>query len=144
MTVRRVVVDTNILISAALHTGGLPRTVVDILKDSDIRLLFCEETLEEQSSRLRRPKFARYWDEGELEAYLGEVEAAAEWVAISGKPMGCRDRDDDKFLETAIEGGADCLVTGDRDLLEMSPFMGFPILSPSDFLAHWNEACPQD
>ena len=91
-----------------------------------------------------RRKFDRYVGRTNRELHIGRLSAVAEWVAIPGARMGCRDRDDDKFLETAIEGGADCLVTGDRDLLDMSPFMGLPILSPSDFLAYWNEARPQD
>ena len=48
--------------------------------------------------------------------------------------MGCRDPDDDKLIETAVMGAADCLVTGDRDLLDMSPFQGIPILTPRAFL----------
>lgn len=144
MKVRRVVVDTNVLISAALHSKGLPRTVVGTLRALGVRLLFCEETLEELTTRLRRQKFVRYLDEGEREAYLGEIEAVAEWVVISGAPQGCRDPDDDKFLETALAGGADCLITGDRDLLEMSPFTGIPILAPAAFLEMQRESGQQD
>lgn len=48
--------------------------------------------------------------------------------------MGCRDPDDDMFLETALIGDADCLVTGDGDLREMTPHQGIPILTPAIFL----------
>ena len=47
--------------------------------------------------------------------------------------LGCRDPDDDKLLETALMGESDCLVTGDRDLLEMPPFNDIPILTPAGF-----------
>ena len=94
MKVRRAVVDTNVLISAALHARGAPRTVVDILRASEVRLLFCHETLHEPSTRLERPRFARYLDEREREACLGQIEAIAERIVISGVPMGCRDPDD--------------------------------------------------
>ena len=53
---------------------------------------------------------------------MAQLEAVSEWVSITGAKLGCRDSDDDKLLETALMGEADCLVTGDRDLLEMSPF----------------------
>jgi predicted nucleic acid-binding protein len=43
--------------------------------------------------------------------------------------------DDNKLLETAIAGSADCLVTGDQDLLVLNPFQGIPILTPVGFLA---------
>ena len=66
--------------------------------------------------------------------YLAQLEAVSEWVSIAGAKLGCRDPDDDKLLETALMGEADCLVTGDRDLLAMSPFDGIPIMTPSDFL----------
>ena len=56
-------------------------------------------------------------------------------MAISGAKLGCRDPDDDKFLETALMGEADCLITGDRDLLEMFSFHEIPISTPVDFLA---------
>jgi putative PIN family toxin of toxin-antitoxin system len=47
----------------------------------------------------------------------------------------CRDHKDDKFLELALDGQADLLVTGDEDLLALHPWRGIPILSPADYLA---------
>jgi hypothetical protein len=46
----------------------------------------------------------------------------------------CRDPKDNKFLELALAGNADCIVTGDKDLLVLNPFRGIKIISPSDFL----------
>jgi uncharacterized protein len=46
----------------------------------------------------------------------------------------CRDPDDNKLLEIAVVGRADCLVTGDEDLLVLDPFQGIPILTPAGFL----------
>ena len=70
----------------------------------------------------------------ELENYPHLV---SEWVSIAGAKLGCRDPDDDKLLETALMGEADCLITGDRDLLEMSSFHDIPILTPTAFLDLW-------
>ena len=56
-------------------------------------------------------------------------------MAIAGAKLGCRDPDDDKFLKTALMGEANFLITGDRDLLEVSSFHEIPILTPADFLA---------
>jgi predicted nucleic acid-binding protein len=47
----------------------------------------------------------------------------------------CRDPSDDKFLEVAVNGRADLIITGDRDLLELDPFMGIAILTPAAYLA---------
>jgi predicted nucleic acid-binding protein len=48
--------------------------------------------------------------------------------------MGCRDASDDKFLETALVGHADAVLSGDADLLEMHPFENVPVLAPADWL----------
>lgn len=144
MKVRRAVVDTNVLISAALRSQGIPRTALNVLQAAEVSLLFCEETFEELSTTLRYRKFARYLQENRRKAYLVQIADVAEWVTISGARMGCRDPDDDKFLETAFVGGADCLITGDRDLLEMSTFKGIPVLTPAGFLAVWRESASRD
>ena len=144
MTVRRVVVDTNVLISASLRPQGPPQAVIDIVLAARVVPLFADATFEELHSRLLRPRFDRYTRRTNREVYLDRLKAVAEWVAVSGARMGCRDPDDDKFLETAVEGGADCLITGDRDLLDMSPFQGIPILAPAGFLAMWRESAPSD
>ena len=98
-------------------------------------LLFSDETFRELRSRLHRPKFDRYISQTIRAVYLAQLMEVSEWVSITNAKLGCRDPDDDKFLETALIGDADCIITGDRDLLVMSPFHGISILSPSDFLS---------
>lgn len=134
MKVDRAVVDTNVLISAALRAEGKPRRVLDVIHRCNGVLLFSDETCHELSSRLRRPKFDHYVSQSIRAVYLAQLMAVSEWVSITNAKLGCRDPDDDKFLETALIGDADCIITGDGDLLEMSPFHGVSILSPSDFL----------
>lgn len=57
-------------------------------------------------------------------------------VEVTHAVQCCRVRKDDKFLEVAINGGADVLISGDGDLLELNPFRGIPILSPQEFLSY--------
>ena len=52
--------------------------------------------------------------------------------------QACRDSDDDKFLELAVSESAACIVSGDKDLLVLSPFRGIPIMRPAAFL-EWIE-----
>jgi len=52
----------------------------------------------------------------------------------------CRDANDNKFLELALSGDADCLISGDDDLLVLSPFRGLPILKPKEFLSYFPQA----
>jgi putative PIN family toxin of toxin-antitoxin system len=135
MRAERVVVDTNVLISAALQPKGRPRAAIDAVRAARGVLLFSDRTFDELRTRLERPRFDRYVSREGRALFLVQLDAVAEWVAIAGARMGCRDPDDDKLLETALMGEADCLITGDRDLLVMSPCHDIPILSPADFLA---------
>lgn len=134
MRAERLVVDTNVLISAALRPQGQPRRVLDAVRSNNGALLFCDETFDELRSRLGRSKFDAYVSRNARDVFLAQLTMVAEWVSIAGGKLGCRDPDDDKLLETALAGGAHCLVTGDRDLLEMNPFRGIPVLTPSAFL----------
>ncbi len=134
MKAERVVLDANVLISAALRPDGPPRAVVDAVRQERGVLLFSDETFDELRTRLQLPKFDRYVSWEGRAVYLAQLEAVSEWVPIAGAKLGCRDPDDDKLLETALMGSADCLVTGDRDLLEMSPFQNIPILTPAGFM----------
>lgn len=133
-TADRLVADTNVLITAALRANTPPRQTIDVAQNAGGVLLFSEETFTEVHDRLLKPKFDRYVTQEDRAAFLGHLIAVSEWVSISQAKLGCRDPDDDKLLETALAGDATCLVTGDRDLLDMHPFRGVPILDPVTFL----------
>jgi predicted nucleic acid-binding protein len=62
------------------------------------------------------------------------VLAGAELVTITEQIVACRDPDDDKFLELAVNGRAELIVSGDNDLLSMESFRGIPIISPAGFV----------
>jgi uncharacterized protein len=81
-----------------------------------------------------RPKFDRYVDDATRRRFLADLAGVADWVAVTGVVRACRDPEDDKFLETAINGEADCIVSGDADLLVLDPFEGVRILTPRQFL----------
>jgi len=65
--------------------------------------------------------------------------AAAEVVRITEQIAACRDPTDDKFLELAINGAADLIVTGDADLLDLNPFRGIPIVTPAMFMQNMRQ-----
>jgi len=133
MNSKRYVVDSNVLISAALSPKGKSRTVLThIIAESC--LIFCEETFAELATRLMRPKFDKWVSAESRYAFLEELAEFADWVDIESQTMGCRDKEDDKFLEKALIGQADAIITGDKDLLVMHPFEGIPIVSPNDWL----------
>lgn len=140
MRADRVVLDTNVLISGALWSGGAPRSVVNAIAGQNGMLLFSDETFEELHTRLMKEKFDAYAGRPLRAAFLSRVRAVSQWVWIAGTVMGCRDPDDDKLLETALMGDADVLVSGDRDLLEMDGSFAFPILAPARFLERFSRS----
>jgi uncharacterized protein len=59
----------------------------------------------------------------------------AEWIVPTHIVAICRDRKDNQFLELALSGKADCIVTNDEDLLVLNPFENIPIITPKEFLS---------
>ena len=81
-----------------------------------------------------RPKFDKYVSiEVRLE-FAKEYKSVATLLPVTHKVRTCRDPKDDMYLELALSGKADCIVTGDPDLLVLNPFENIPIISPKEFL----------
>ena len=133
MIVDRVVIDTSILISAALSPAGKPAAVVDQIVANGT-LVFSAPSFDELSTRLFRPKFDRYLQPGEREIFLDRLSTVATWVTIAGGLGVCRDPNDDMNLETALVADARYIVTGDQDLLVLNPFRGIEILSAAEMV----------
>jgi len=130
---RRLVLDTNVLVSAALRNGSIPhRTLLKARMEG--RLLASDETLAEFRSVLLRDKFDRDVDRVLRVELLQEYERLCTLVPIPAPICACRDPRGDKFLEVAVHGHADAIVTGDRDLLELNPFCGIAMLTPAEYL----------
>ena len=113
--VQRVVLDTNILISAALKADSAPRLAFRWTTQHGI-LLKSSDTEEELYRTLRKPKLSSLFVASDFLDRLDRVMKEAELVEIVEKIRACRDPDDDKFLELAVNGRADVIVSGDTDL----------------------------
>lgn len=124
-------IDTNVLISAALSASTPPVTAVRLVLSRG-RLLFSPATFTEFETRLWRPKFDRYLSIEARKALLHDFDAVADWVDISQIGHYSRDPEDDKFVQTALDGDAELLVSGDRDLLDMGTVVGLTIITPAD------------
>jgi putative PIN family toxin of toxin-antitoxin system len=129
----RFVFDTNVVVSALMLLGSPPRRAFDWAHRHG-ELLVSEATLEELDDVLRRPKLAGYVSEEQRLEFFAAYIRDAEEVVVTTRLRECRDPKDDKFLELAIEGKATHIVSGDQDLLMLSPFRGVAILTPVDFL----------
>jgi putative PIN family toxin of toxin-antitoxin system len=129
----RFVVDTNLFVSAIVLPLSVPRKAVDKALDQGV-LLFSEATMAELAEVLSRSKFDPYCGIEDRMLFLGQLHSIAEFVPIVRLVRECRDANDDKFLEVALNGKADLILTGDADLLALHPWRGIVILSPSDYL----------
>lgn len=130
---RRVFVDTNALISRLLVPGSVPGRAVRKAVDEEV-LLVSEATLDELATVLARPKFDAYVSLEDRRRFVLQLARIAEFVAVLRRVEACRDPNDDKFLEVAINGDAELIITGNNDLLALHPFMQIPIITPADFL----------
>jgi uncharacterized protein len=129
----RCVVDTNVIVSASVLLLSVPRQAVEKVLRNSI-LLFSDFTMDELKDVLFRSKFDRYVSREERALFLAQLSAAAEFVEIIQLVAECRDPNDDKFLEVALNGRADAIVTGDADLLALHPWREIAILSPAQYL----------
>ncbi|MEM1268508.1 MAG: putative toxin-antitoxin system toxin component, PIN family [Bacteroidota bacterium] len=130
----RVVFDTNVLISAALSPKGTSRKAVDYAVRTQ-QLLLSKATYAELADVLDRPHLQRYLSAGSKAEFTSRLMTLGEWIEPSERIAACRDPKDDKFLELAVAGKAEYLVSGDQDLLVLHPFRDILILSPQAFLA---------
>jgi uncharacterized protein len=129
----RCVVDTNVVVSASVLSLSIPRQAVERALRGAV-LLFSESTMDELKDVLFRSKFDRYVSREDRALFLAQLSAAAELVSIIQVVRECRDSKDDKFLEVALNGRADVIVTGDADLLGMNPWRGVKIASPARYI----------
>ncbi|MEX0717753.1 MAG: putative toxin-antitoxin system toxin component, PIN family [Planctomycetaceae bacterium] len=129
----RVVIDTGVVVSAALLPRSVPRRAVDRAVARG-RVLLSADTMAEIAEVLRRPKFDKYVSEEVRLEFLAALIGEAEIVEVAAAVEECRDPKDDKLLELAVSGVATHVVSGDADLLVLHPFRGIPILVPQDFL----------
>jgi putative PIN family toxin of toxin-antitoxin system len=127
------VFDTNSLISALLVRTSITREAFDKALDH-YQILVSEATMEEFDDVAGREKFTSYLEEGERERFEELLYREATYVSVDVTITESRDPDDDKFLELAVAGEANIIVSGDSDLLTLDPFRDIRIVSPGTFV----------
>lgn len=130
----RVVIDTNVLASGIINPHGAPGRIMDALLVEQISLLFDDRTMGEYREVLMRPVFS--FPREDVETLLDFIEFAGERIsAVTAAGVILPDADDLPFLEVAIAGSADALVTG--NIKHFKPLRGSHrvlICTPADFL----------
>jgi putative PIN family toxin of toxin-antitoxin system len=140
---RRVVLDTNTVLSALLFVSGRLVTLRAAWQSGELRPLLCAQTVEELLRVLAYPKFSLTPEEREelLADYLPYGEVVTPWQNKPEVPV-CRDEKDQIFLDLAAVGAAHWLVTGDRDLLDLGGQVRFQIIAPATAIEWLTSAEP--
>lgn len=127
----RVVVDPNVLVSAAI-AGGNPFRVVELASGGLVGLVASPRLLDELGGVLARDKFLRWRTREQLDRFVADiavlVESAADPVDV---PAVCRDPNDDYLVALAAEAGVDVLCSGDRDLRDVA---GVVVRTPAELV----------
>ena len=134
----RVVIDTNIVISAFLRSRSVPWHVLHMVLEHHV-LLMSVDTMLELHERLLLPKFHRFVSQETREDFLFALPSLAVNVPVTTTITACRDPEDNKFLELAVDGKADCIITGGKDLLVFILFAG----SIFSHRAHFSTVSPR-
>ena len=135
----RLVLDTNVLVSGVAYAGGPPGRLVAAWRSGAFELVSCEFAFAELNRVLPRMAARTGMSSMEVRDFLDSFRTAVVWVDpdaashAQAQASGLRDPNDLPILALAIASGADCLVTGDKDLLALAA--QFPILTPAEFCA---------
>jgi putative PIN family toxin of toxin-antitoxin system len=133
MRIEAVVLDTNVVVSAALSASGKPFAVLiwcgrrNLIATSDTMLA-------ELASSFAKPRIAKRCSPRDIEVILSVLRRGCRIFTPAPMPPVCRDPADDMVLATALAARADAIVTGDEDLLVLDPFQGIRVVTPAAFL----------
>lgn len=130
------VLDANALVSAFVACSGasVSRRALGVAR-ARFTLCLSDATEAELRRVLLRPKFGRYGATPEtVAAFVDGIAAAALRVEPVERVTDCRDPGDNPYLEAALAGAASVIVSGDPDLLVLTPWRGIEILTPAEFV----------
>ncbi|TYQ23719.1 putative toxin-antitoxin system toxin component, PIN family [Pseudanabaena sp. UWO311] len=131
----RLVLDTNVLISAILSPNSISAKILNWGEDNGV-ILYSAATLNEVLSVLGSSKFSKYIDHNDIDGLSICIKTVWLFVEILNQVQLCRDPKDDKFIDLALNGDASHLITGDSDLLVLNPVENTSIINPRTF---WDE-----
>ena len=127
----RVVIDTNILISA-IFWGGKPKRLLNSVRRGEVIFLTTETLLAELRKVLTSKDRPFRLSDKDTDIIIDHLKGIAHLVSPTIKINVCRDEPDNRVLECALDGGADSIVTGDNDLLDLKTFKGIRIVRIND------------
>jgi uncharacterized protein len=127
------VIDTNVLISAAIFKGSMHDKVFDKARGLG-SIIASDLTYNELKEVINRSKFDKYFKAGDRSKFLTRYKTEIKFIVVTHRVSKSHDPKDDMFLELALSGQANCIITGDPHLLVLNPFEKIFIISPKEFL----------
>jgi uncharacterized protein len=133
----RAIIDTNVLVSALIRKQGVSGLVLQHLRDGNFSIIYSVPIIVKLIEVLSRPHIQQKYHihSDDIIALINLIRLRGELVIPKRQIDACRDARDNRFLEAAIEGRVDVILSGDADLLDMGVFEGIPIVSVAEFLA---------
>ena len=137
----KVIIDTNVLVAGLLSPFGPPGEIVRMIASGALCLCFDARILTEYEEVLGREKFR--FNSEQIQALLEQIKM--EGLSVAGNPLPARlpDITDEPFLEAAIAGDADCLITGNSKHFPPAKRQGMTVLSPAEFLERYRKQSRQ-
>ncbi len=128
----RVIIDTNLWISFLISNQY---NQLDLLISSkNCTLIFSQALLDEFIEVARRPKLEKYFALSDLETLIKTINDFAVFINVTSKVEFLKDAKDDFLLSLSVDGNADYLITGDKELLEVVNYNETKIISITQFL----------
>ncbi|MBI4698498.1 MAG: putative toxin-antitoxin system toxin component, PIN family [Nitrospirae bacterium] len=133
----RVVVDTNVLISALITPFGNAARILDLALSGELLVIFDDRIISEFRDVLLRPKFD--FEKSDVEELLSFIED--EGIKVTAIPLNEKliDEDDLPFIEAANTGMADALITGNKRHFKGKSVKKIKVMSPDEFLKFWKQ-----
>lgn len=132
----QVIIDANVLISCLIRPDGRTGHVREYIRAGGFVILYSRETLAGFVNVISRPRLIEKYQvqEQDVHAFRSLILLNGKRIKIKTKVSICRDPKDNDYLALALDGKADFIVSGDGDLLSLSPFQGIPVIKPADFI----------
>jgi len=128
----RVIIDTNLWISFLISNDF--NKLDKIIESKLCTIIFSQELLDEFIEVSKRPKMMKYFGQSALEDIVETIEGFSEFIDVTSQIKFLNDSKDDFLLSLAIDGKADYLITGDKELLEVKKYGETEIISIAEFL----------
>ncbi len=131
MKTKRIILDTNLWISF-LISNNLSQ-IDSLIKSRTLTLIFSNESLEEFIDVIQRPKLSKYFTIIDTQQILQLFDDFGELISVKSNIEICRDAKDNFLLNLSLDGKADYLITGDKDLLVLGKIGNTEIIKFTDF-----------